>query len=118
MLCWQLWNQAKGLGCRPSELYDIEWPLARFYFDRGIYWWGNYVEDRMNEAEATVRKQMKNRKGTETFVASQRIATFNKIFGLSVAAAYRQPSLPGMTTEKKKTQKELPKVTNTSGFQG
>jgi hypothetical protein len=49
----------------------------------------------MNEAENTVRTQMKNRKGTDTFVASARIATYNKIFGLSVASAYRQPSLPG-----------------------
>ncbi|QGJ90064.1 tail assembly chaperone [Mycobacterium phage Indlulamithi] len=93
--------------------------MARFYFDRGIYWWGNFVEQRMNEVEAQVRKQMKNRKGTETFVASQRIATFNKLFGLSVAAAYRQPDLP-MSAEKPKTQeqKQLPKVTNLSGFGG
>jgi hypothetical protein len=47
----------------------------------------------MNEAEQTVRTQMKNRKGTDTFVLSARIATYNKIFGLSVASAYRQPNV-------------------------
>lgn len=45
----------------------------------------------MDEAENAVRKQMKNRQGTETFVASARISVYNKLFGLSPASAYRQP---------------------------
>ena len=112
MLCWQVWNQTQALKCRPSDLYDIEWPLARFYFDRGIYWWGNFVEQKMQEAEQTVRQQMKNKKGTEMFVASTRIATFNKIFGLSTASAFRQPELPA-----EKTRPES-RISNLSGFSG
>lgn len=112
MLCWQVWNQSKALSCRPSELYDIEWPLARFYFDRGIYLWGNFVENKMNEAEMTVRRQMKNRKGTDAFAASSRIAAFNKLFGLSVASAYREPQLP------QKLAKPTVTVKDTSGFTG
>lgn len=104
------------MNCRPSDLYDIEWPLARFYFDRGIYLWGNFVERRMDEAEATVRNQMKNRKGTDTFVRSQRIVTFNKLFGLSTAAAYRQPQLPQQATKPKETQKVS--VKNLGAFAG
>ena len=63
----------------------------------------------------TVRKQMKNRKGTDTFVHSQRIAAFNRLFGLSVAAAYAQPNLPSQ-----EKPKETPKVsvTDLSGFSG
>lgn len=113
MLCWQVWNQVRALRCRPSDLYGIEWPLARFYFDRGIYWWGNFVEQKLQEAEQNVRQQMKNRKGTEMFVTSTRIATFNKIFGLSTASAYRQPD---NISDKKK--KQTPKITDFSGFSG
>lgn len=64
-----------------------------------------------------VRKQMKNRKGTESFVASQRIATFNKLFGLSVASAYRQPEIP----QKAKAEPKVPapqRITDLSGFSG
>lgn len=100
MLCWKIWNESKALGIRPSDLYDIQWPLARLYFDRGIYWWGNFIEDKVNTAEAQVRNQMKNRKGTDAFAQSARIVAFNKIFGLSTASAYRQPQLPGKMTEK------------------
>lgn len=119
MLCWKIWNESKALGCRPSELYDIEWPLARFYFDRSIYWWGNFIESKVNDAEATVRNQMKNRKGTDAFAASARISTFNKIFGLSTAAAYRQPELPGRI-DQKPVEKANPKAGqhNSSMFSG
>lgn len=104
------------MNCRPSDLYDIEWPLARFYFDRGIAAWGKFIENKMNEAEANVRKQMKNRRGTDTFVASHRIVTFNKLLGLSVAAAYRQPQLPNQESKTKEPQKVT--VKDLSGFGG
>lgn len=45
----------------------------------------------MDEAEQIVRKQMQNRKGVETFIVSARIATYNKLFGLDPASAYRSP---------------------------
>ncbi|QNJ59235.1 tail assembly chaperone [Mycobacterium phage MrMiyagi] len=78
-------------GIRPSELYGITWPLAAFYLDRGLYWWSSFVEGRMNEVENAVRNQMKNKRGTDAFVHSARTAAFNKLMGLSVASAYRQP---------------------------
>lgn len=91
MLSWQVWNQAKTLNVRPSILYGVENPLAAFYLDRGIYWWGSYVEGKMDEAEAQVRKSMKNhRGGVEPFVVSARINVYNKLFGLSPTSAYRQ----------------------------
>ena len=104
MLCWQVWNQCKALGVRPSELYNVTWPLAAFYFDRGIYYWGTFVERRMDEAEQTVRNQMKNRRGTDVFVTSARIVAYNKLFGLSVASAYRQPQLPATQGKPTKTK--------------
>lgn len=64
-----------------------------------------------------VRKQMKNRKGTDSFVASQRIATFNKLFGLSTASAYRQPDVPPTQSAEPKTPEPVG-VTDLSGFSG
>lgn len=66
-----------------------------------------------------MRTQMKNKKGTDIFVASARIASFNRLFGLSTASAYRQPNLPGLPEKTKNVDaKQLPKITNTSGFAG
>lgn len=47
-----------------------------------------------------MRNSMKNRRGTDAFAQSARIVAFNRIFGLSEAAAYRQPELPGKLAEK------------------
>jgi hypothetical protein len=106
MLCWKIWNQAKGLGCRPSQLYDIEWPLTRFYFDRAIYWWGTHVEGKISEAEANMRQRMKKSRGNvDAFVTSARISTFNKLMGLSTAAAYASPvSTAGLTKKSEKSK--------------
>lgn len=113
MLCWEVYNQAKSLNCRPSDLYNIEWPLARFYFDRTIYWWGNYVDRKVKEAEHVMRERLRKARGNiEAFVTSSRIATFNKIMGLSVAEAYAKPVATQDFTKKKKTEKP----TTTSGF--
>lgn len=51
----------------------------------------------MDEAENTVRKQMQNRKGVETFVVSARMSVYNKLFGLNPNTAYRSPILPQQT---------------------
>lgn len=112
MLCWEVYNQAKALTCRPSDLYNIEWPLARFYFDRTIYWWGNYVERKVKEAEAVMRERLRKSRGNiEPFVTSSRIATFNKIMGLSVAEAYAKP----VATQDFAKKAEKPKATSKFG---
>lgn len=99
-----MWNQAKGLSIRPSQLYDIENPLVAFYFDRGIYWWGTHVEGKVNEAEANMRSRMKKSRGNvDAFVSSARISTFNKLMGLSTASAYAAPvSTAGLTPKDEK----------------
>jgi hypothetical protein len=113
-LAWQAWNQAKALGLRPSELYGVTWPLAAFYLDRGLYWWSNFVESKMNEAEMTVRNQMKNQSGSDMFAQSSRTATYNKLMGLSVASAYRQPGLLKLNDESK-AKSLVPQAKSASG---
>lgn len=91
---WQVWQQWKVFHERPSRTYGIRDDLAAFIFDRGIYLWASYVERKMDEAEDNIRRSMKNRKGTETFVNSQRRATFNKLLGIKETTnVYKQPQL-------------------------
>lgn len=45
----------------------------------------------MNEAEATVMRQMKNQAGAEMFAHSAKTAAYNKLMGISPTSAYRQP---------------------------
>lgn len=91
-MCYRIWNQAKALGCRPSELYNIEWPTVRFYFDRAIYWWGTLVEGKLNEAEAIAQMQTKRMRGNKSgFIASAKQMAFCKLMGLPVTSAFRQP---------------------------
>ena len=47
----------------------------------------------MDEAEQAIRRSMKNRKGTDTFVMSQRIAVYNRLLGLNDKAAYKDPAV-------------------------
>ena len=95
---------SKGLQVRPSVLYGIDDQLAAFYFDRGIYWWGNFVDGKVAEAEARVRQSLKNKKGTEVFVNSERIKTMSKLLGdTDTTVGYRVYNDPS-----KKTKKALP----------
>jgi hypothetical protein len=74
-------------------LYNVHWPLARFYFDRAIYWWGNFVEGKINEAEARARVQTKRMRGNaEGFIASAKQAAYCKLLGLPLTSAYRSPN--------------------------
>jgi hypothetical protein len=77
---------------RPSELYDIQWPIVRFYFDRAIYWWGTLVENKLNEAEAVAQMQTKRMRGNKAgFIASAKQMAFCKLMGLPTTSAFRQP---------------------------
>lgn len=113
-MAWQTWKQSKALGVRPSELYCVTWPLAAFYLDRGLYWWANFVEGKMNEAETAVRNQMKNSTGADMFAHSAKMAAYNKIMGLSVAAAYRQPGSLSQK-DKSKAKSLVPQAKSASG---
>lgn len=63
----------------------------------------------MAEAEATVRRQMRNKKGVDAFANSARTVTFNRLMGLSTASAYKQPavfSTKSLTKKTKASQKD------------
>jgi hypothetical protein len=101
-LVWSIWLQWKVFQERPSKTYNIKNQLAAFYFDRGTYLWGNLVERSMDEAEQRTRQSMRNRAGTDTFVASARQAIFNKLMGITETKnVYRQPQVTKKIEEKK-----------------
>ena len=107
------------MGLRPSQLWGIEWPLAAFYFDRAVRNWANFVDRRSDEAEATVRIQMKNRRGTDGFALQARQVMFSKLLGLDVTAAYAPPPVPGSgegrTTKRDVGKVSAPRVLNAEG---
>lgn len=97
-----MFQLAKGLQVRPSVLYGIESQLAAFYFDRGIWWWGNFVDNKVAEAEMRVRHAFKNKKGTDVFVNSERTRTLNRLLGVrDPNAGYRVYSDPNKNKPKK-----------------
>ena len=96
-------------------MFGVTWPLAAFYLDRGLYWWANFVEGKMNEAEATVRNQMKNQSGADMFANSAKMATYNKLMGLSVATAYRQPGSLKSKKDESKAKSPVPQAKTGSG---
>ena len=102
-----MFQLSKGLRVRPSVLYGIDNQLAAFYFDRGIYWWGNFVDNKIAEAEARVRHAFKNKKGTDMFVNSERVRTMNKLLGIQDEKAgfkvYTDPNKPKNKVPQKKS---------------
>lgn len=103
---------------RPSELWSITWPLAAFYFDRALRNWATLVDRRIEEAEAAVRIQMKNRRGTDGFALQARQVAFNKLVGLPVDSAYAAPPVKGTSEAGKKKNLErlsAPKVLDAEG---
>jgi hypothetical protein len=63
----------------------------------------------MNEAEAAVRKQMKNQSGTDMFAQSARISAYNKLMGLDNTSAYRKPD-SFLEAKKPKAKSPVPKA--------
>lgn len=99
-MCYKIWHESKDLGILPSELYSVTWPLAKFYFDRGIRAWGITVDNKCNEAEMRVRASMRKAKGNvDSFAASARQVMFCRLMGLPTDSAYRAP---GVVSGKKK----------------
>lgn len=68
----------------------------------------------MNEAEATVRNQMRNQTGADMFAHSAKLAAYNKLMGLSTAAAYRQPGSLKQKDESK-AKSLVPQAKSASG---
>jgi len=85
--------------------------MVRFYFDRTIYFWGHFVEGKLNEAEARARMQTKRMRGNaEGFVASAKQLAYTKLMGLPATSAFRQPD-----SFKKEEKKATPSTLSGEG---
>ena len=49
---WEAWNLSKSFNTLPSDIYGVS-GAAGYFFDRGIYLFGNYVESEMSAAESS-----------------------------------------------------------------
>lgn len=84
-MAYEIYQRAKTFGQRPSELAffdDSVGPLARWYFDRGIWAWGEHVLGRLAEASHS---------GNPTFASWRRQAVFLELMGADVSSAYAAP---------------------------
>lgn len=82
---------AKAYNTPPSEILGIDNKISAYYVDNGFYLFGQFVEGKLNEAEARVRKAHK--KGAEPFVNNVRKTTFNALMGIKDdTSGFRSPS--------------------------
>lgn len=44
------WSMSRTLGCRPSQVYSIQSPLAAYCFDSAVTRWGNALEADLRRA--------------------------------------------------------------------
>lgn len=99
------------MGVRPSELYGVTWPLAAFFLDRGCRAWANFVDRRVNEAEAVAVRQTRKMKGDPSgFIHSAKLVTFNKLMGLPTDLAYAAPTVPQKASAPKALSAEGKKI--------
>jgi len=84
-MAYEIYQRAKTFGKLPSDVAlfdDSVVPLVRWYFDRGIWAWGEHVIGRLAEA---------GHGGNPAFAASRREAVFLELMGGDVSSAYAAP---------------------------
>lgn len=69
----------------------------------------------MNEAETTVRNQMRNQAGVDMFVQSAKLAAYNKCMGIDPSSAYRQPGSLKLNNDESKAKSLVPQEKKASG---
>lgn len=77
---WEAYLLAKQMGVRPSELYDVDDPLARYCFDRAVITFGSVLEGEISK--------VKGRNEHDTEFKRQRV--INKFLG--VQQKFRDPA--------------------------
>lgn len=55
---WSLDNEAKRYGVLPSELIWVEHPIAAYWFNEAVAWFGQFVENRLNERDPATHKPL------------------------------------------------------------
>jgi hypothetical protein len=61
---WQAWQLSKAYTCRPSELYGIEHPVQKLFFDRAVWVFGSTLEADLEESGKSRGKKPKSEKQT------------------------------------------------------
>lgn len=96
---WQLWKRSQAFRTRPSELIGLEDPLIAYFLDRGTWFLGTYVEDRVDAAGRNAVKGVKNKKNAEALQNGARLRTLDKLLGggdSSVQRKFKDPVKAGV----------------------
>jgi hypothetical protein len=100
-MAWTAWQQSKAYNCRPSEYYGIE-GAAGLYLDNGVYLFGTYVEQHVQEAGEGARNEM--------FARSSREREFARLMGEDMSkstAGYADPFSTGAVKVKEGSDGDL-----------
>lgn len=94
---WELWKRSQSLRVRPSDLVGIRGSVKAFYFDRGIWRFGNNVEVAVDAAEQQARKTRgKKSKVNEAMVSLARQQTLDKMLKIDpvkTKGRFKDPAL-------------------------
>jgi hypothetical protein len=81
---WELFNLAKSLRTRPSDLLGIRHPAVRFYFDRVIVGVGQSIEAEIEMAQRNCK--------TDSAAAGKAQLVLNKWLRAEGRAKYKDPA--------------------------
>ena len=94
---WEAWQISNSFHKLPSEIYGVS-GAAGYFFDRGIYLFGNYVEGEMSRAE--------NSASNASFASMNRARAFARCMGDDMAkstAGFADPFSDGKINVKSKS---------------
>ncbi len=72
-MLWELWNRSQAGRCLPSDLVSLRHPIKKFYFDRGITFFGRMVENELAAVENQARKGKAKRSENSIRLARQHV---------------------------------------------
>lgn len=80
-MAWQMWMRCQAYKCRPSDLLRLENPLIAYYLDRGIWFFGSYVQREVDIAGQNAVKGVKAKANREALENGARQRALAKLCG-------------------------------------
>jgi hypothetical protein len=94
-MTWQLWQRCQAFRCQPSDLIKLNNPLIAYFFDRGIWFFGSYVQREVDVAGERATRGVKNRTNAEALGNTARQRALAKMCGEDITkttTGYRDPN--------------------------
>ena len=86
---WQLYQQAKTWGTRPSDSVGLEGGWVRWDFDTAVWSFGSYVEGQLDEVERKAMNSQGKKPSTDTIVRRKQ-RTLEKLLDMKRAGLKKE----------------------------